>query len=266
MKKTGKKISRVRLIIIFIFEILTLICLLLILVMEDEEYLQNKKNNNNIDNNLENLQTIKKPISTPQPTPIVTVKEKYKKGKLLQDHTVYHYSSYNRDINLKVASKKINGTKLMVGEEFEFYETIGGEPTLEKGFVYAGSLSNGRSVNTVGGGICEVATSLNTVIVDAGIRTNADTHSVNVGYLNSSDHEATVAFGQHTLKFKNTLKYPILIKQEAIDGNVRTWLYKMKTIYIVTLKDAVTGEKDVKKYSKKSIPKKYKQFIPKPEN
>lgn len=265
MKKTSKKNRRIRLrIIIFIFEILTLICLLLILVMEDEEYL--RKKHNNINNNLENLQTMEGPLSTPRPTPIVTVKTKYKKGKLLQDHTVYHYSSYNRDINLKVASKKINGTKLMVGEEFEFYETIGGEPTLEKGFVYAGSLSGGRSVNTVGGGICEVATSLNTVIIDAGIKTNADTHSANVGYLNSTDHEATVAFGLHTLKFTNTLNYPILIKQEAINGNVRTRLYKMKTTYIVTVKDAVTGQKNVKKYSKKSIPKKYKKFILKPEN
>lgn len=243
---------------IFVLELLILMLLLLIIAIKDESFF---KHTNAVKKQIIALENVSA-TATPQPAPIVTVKVKYKKGKLLQDHTVFHYSSYNRDKNLDNAAKKINGTELMPFEEFEFYERIGGEPTLEKGFVEAGSLSKGRSVTTVGGGICEVATSLNTVIVDAGIKTNADTHSANVGYLNSSDHEATVAFGLHTLKFTNTLKYPILIKQDATNGNVRTRLYKMKTIYVVTLKDVVTGEKTVKRYSKKNMPEKYKQFIP----
>ena len=199
---------------------------------------------------------------TPRPKPIVKVKVRYKKGKLLQEHTVYHYSISNRDKNLKTATDKINGTILKEGEEFSFYATIG-EPTEENGYVLAGSIANKKPVQTIGGGICQVATSLNTVIVNAGIETNAHKHSVNPGYLNESDHEATVSFGVYDLKFINTLNYPILIKQKAVAGDVTTKLYKMKTIYVVTIKDPVTKKKNVKKYSKRNMPKKYKRFIPK---
>ena len=199
---------------------------------------------------------------TPRPTPIVMVKEKHKKGKLLKDHTVYHYSSYNRDINLNNAAKKIDGTKIMPYKKFSFYRVIG-EPTEEAGFVYAGGLASGQSVTTIAGGICENATGVNTVIVDAGIKTYGNFHhSANVGYINETDHEVTVTLGKYDLTYTNTLKFPILLKQKAIKGNVRTKLYKMKTIYVVTLKDVVTGEKTVKRYSKKNMPEKYKQFIP----
>lgn len=199
---------------------------------------------------------------TPRPKPIVKVKVRYKKGKLLQDHTVYHDSSHNRDKNLDNAAKKINGTKIMPDEEFSFYGVIE-EPTEESGFVYAGGLESGQSVTTIAGGICQNATGLNTVIVDAGIQTYGNFHhSADVGYLNETDHEVTVTYGQYDLTFINTLPYPLLVKQKAIKGNVRTKLYKMRTIYIVTLKDAVTGEETVKRYSKKNMPEEYKLFIP----
>lgn len=263
MKKTSKRIfgARSKLVKIFLTEVLALILLLLIVVIEDKQYFQKTNAFTKKEKQTEEVST-STPKATSKPTIIVRVKEKYKKGKLLQDHTVYHYSSYNRDINLKKAAKKINGTKIMPNKEFSFYGVIG-EPTEEAGFVYAGGLAGGQSVTTIAGGICEVATSLNTVIVDAGIKTYGNFHhSANVGYLNETDHEVTVTFGLYDLKFTNTLKFPILIKQKAIGGNVRTRLYKMETIYVVTIKDVITGEKTVKQYSKKNIPKKYKLFIP----
>ena len=132
-------------------------------------YYNTKTNNDNIEVGQVSTTANSSRTATPLPTPIVMVKEKWKKGKLLQDHTVYHYSDYNRDINLDKAAKEINGTILGIGEEFEFYKAIGGEPTEEKGYVKAGTIVNGKNVDTVGGGICEVATSLNTSIIDAGI-------------------------------------------------------------------------------------------------
>lgn len=245
-------------------QIILLSTLIILLILSIGVYVAVSINENATDTNEARAVPTEAPTSspTPRPTPIVMVKEKYKKGKLLQDHTVYHYSNYNRDINLKTAAKKIDGTKIMPYKEFSFYGVIG-KPTEEAGFVYAGGLASGKSVTTIAGGICEVATSLNTVIVDAGIKTYGKFHhSANVGYLNETDHEVTVTFGLYDLKFINTLNYPLLIKQKAIGGNVRTRLYKMKTIYVVTLKDVVTGEKTVKRYSKKNMPEEYKQFIP----
>lgn len=255
--KSKKKLGvRPQIMEIFILEILILMLLVLILVIKDEKYFQNQKTN------AFTREKQTEALATSKPTPSVKVKVKYENGKLLQDHTVYHSSNYNRNINLKTAAKKIDNTKIMPNEKFSFYGVIG-KPTEEAGFVYAGGLASGQSVTTIAGGICENATSLNTVIVDAGIQTYGNFHhSANVGYLNETDHEVTVTFGQYDLTFKNTLKFPILIKQKAIGGNVRTSLYKMKTIYVVTLKDVVTGEKTVKRYSKKNMPEKYKQFIP----
>lgn len=201
----------------------------------------------------------------PTSTPTITKKQSKKKLKvekitdvvkkksILQEHTVYHKSNYNRDNNLKIAAKMLSNTVILPGEEFSFFEIIG-EPNEQKGFKEAGVIINHKSATALGGGICEVATSLNTVVVNAGIKTNARNHSVNVGYLNSTDHEATVTYDSRIdLKFTNTLKYPIMIEQSVKGGNVTTKLFKVKVVKKVTLKDSSTGEKSVEKLLAKKM-------------
>ena len=186
-----------------------------------------------------------KPVVTPK---VVAIKTKCKKIKLLQEHTVYHYSSYNRDNNLKVATNIINKTIVYPEEEFSFFDVLG-KPSAEKGFKEAGVIINHQSATALGGGICEVATSLNTVVVNAGIKTNAQSHSLNVGYLNSTDHEATVTYdGGIDLKFKNTLKYPIMIIQTANGGNVTTKIFKVRVYNTIVLKNMEKGVNIKKKF------------------
>ena len=181
-------------------------------------------------------------IPTPEPTlSIVKIKKTIKKGKLLQEHTVYHSSNYNRDNNLRVAAKMLSNTVILPGGEFSFFGIIG-NPNAKKGFKEAGVIINHKPARALAGGICEVATSLNTVVVNAGIKTNAQNHSINVGYLNSTDHEATVAYyGGIDLKFTNTLKYPIMIKQSVSGGNVTSKIFKVNILEKIYLRNSATG-------------------------
>lgn len=195
------------------------------------------------------IENTKTPEPEPTPSPkVCTVKTKYKKVKLLKEHTVYHYSSYNRDNNLRVATKMLSKTVVLPGEDFSFFGVIG-NPSAEKGFKEAGVIVNHQSATALAGGICEVATSLNTVVVNAGIKTNAQNHSVNVGYLNSTDHEATVTYdGGIDLKFTNTLKYPIMIMQSVSGGNVTSKLFKVKVFKNIIFENKVTQERGKEKF------------------
>ena len=197
-------------------------------------------------NQVENTKT---PEPEPTPSPkVYTVKTKYQKVKILQEHTVYHYSSYNRDNNLRVATKMLSEIVVLPGEDFSFFGVIG-NPSAEKGFKEAGVIVNHQSATALAGGICEVATSLNTVVVNAGIKTNAQNHSVNVGYLNSTDHEATVTYdGGIDLKFTNTLKYPIMIMQSVSGGNVTSKLFKVKVFKNIIFENKVTQEREKEKF------------------
>lgn len=195
------------------------------------------------------IENTKTPEPEPTPSPkVYTVKTKYQKVKILQEHTVYHYSSYNRDNNLRVATKMLSEIVVLPGEDFSFFGVIG-NPSAEKGFKEAGVIANHQSATALAGGICEVATSLNTVVVNAGIKTNAQNHSVNVGYLNSTDHEATVTYdGGIDLKFTNTLKYPIMIMQSVSGGNVTSKLFKVKVFKNIIFENKVTQEREKEKF------------------
>lgn len=182
------------------------------------------------------------PTATPVPTPRVKKVVKYKKGKLLSEHTIYHYSSYNRDINLKLYCEEINkntwkkkfgkpekGYFLKKGENFEWYNAIGGPPTEEEGYKLAGYIVNRQPSNSIGGGACEVSSTINSCVLKIeGIKTHASSHSVNPGYFRSCDHEASVAYGVKTFSFVNTLNYPILIRMSANRGVVNCKVYKVK--------------------------------------
>ena len=256
MKKTfdnrNKKYIIILVIIIFFITILSLLFYV-------SNFFRNNKTKEKYEIVKSTLVTQKqklKPTSapTPEPTPyVIKIKHVLKKGELLQEHTVYHSSNYNRDNNLRVAAKMLSDTVVFPGEEFSFFGVIG-NPNAEKGFKEAGAIVNHQFATALGGGICEVATSLNTVVVNAGLKTNALRHSLKVGYLNSTDHEATVSYdGGIDLKFTNTLKYPIMIKQSVNGGNVTSKIFKVNTIEKVNFKNPITGEVTKSKFKIKKI-------------
>ena len=112
-------------------------------------------------------------------------------------------SSKSRLNNITLAMSMINGTKLAPGETFSFNGTVG-QRTSDRGFKMATAYSGGEVTEQVGGGICQVSTTLFNAAVKADMRIDErHNHSLTVHYVDKGK-DATVDWGNQDLKFTNT--------------------------------------------------------------
>ena len=138
---------------------------------------------------------------------------------VLCEYQTEHTSNKQRNTNLDLACKAINGTVLAPGEEFDF-NTVVGKRTKEKGYQYAPAYSSGQTVSTLGGGICQVSSTIYycTLIADLEI-VNRLPHSFVSSYM-PMGMDATVSWGGPEFTFKNNTNYPIRIETWVADGYV----------------------------------------------
>lgn len=125
-----------------------------------------------------------------------------------------------RTINMRLACEAINGTVLRPGDEFSFNEALG-QRTAEKGYQPAPAYSGNKLVDSLGGGICQVSSTLyySSLLADMEI-----TDRINHGFVSSyiaPGLDATVSWGKPDFKFVNSSDLPIKIKAEVLDGIVR---------------------------------------------
>ncbi len=125
-------------------------------------------------------------------------------------------SNSDRSKNVRNGMSLINGTILYPGEEFSTYEKI--SPfTEENGYYLAGSYLNGSVVETFGGGICQVSTTLyNAVLLSELEVTERHNHSMIVNYVDISG-DAAISGTTKDFKFVNNTKAPIYIESDASD-------------------------------------------------
>lgn len=125
--------------------------------------------------------------------------------------TSYSTSGASRSKNVSTGAAHINGTVLYPGEEFSTYEVV--SPFTEaNGYGMAGSYLNGTVVDSMGGGICQVSTTLYNAVLRAELEvTERFAHSMTVSYVKLSE-DAAIAGTYKDLKFKNNLDYPIYIE------------------------------------------------------
>ena len=156
--------------------------------------------------------------------------------------TNYQASNVNRTTNLKLAANKINGTVLLPGEEFS-YNKIVGERTAEAGFKSAAIFSAGKVVDGLGGGICQISSTLYDAVVMANLEiTERRNHQFVTSYL-PGGKDATVVWGSQDFKFKNTRNYPIRITA-TVEGGVATvqvWGLKEEVEYDITIETKKTA-------------------------
>lgn len=135
----------------------------------------------------------------------------YVKDLLGSYTTSYSTSSANRSKNITSGAGHINGTVLYPGEEFSTYEVV--SPFTEaNGYGMAGSYLNGAVVDSMGGGICQVSTTLYNAALRAELEiTERYAHSMTVSYVKLSE-DAAIAGTYKDLKFKNNSDYPIYIE------------------------------------------------------
>lgn len=141
--------------------------------------------------------------------------------------TRYDASNKNRGTNIELATKSINGTVIMPGEVFSYNQTIG-RTTLEKGYKEGTAYVGGKVVPDVGGGICQVSSTLYNTALLANLEiTERSNHLFETSYVSPS-RDATVYWGSIDFKFKNTRSYPIKIVGTAKNGVVKVDLYGIK--------------------------------------
>lgn len=139
----------------------------------------------------------------------------------------YDNSDKNRVTNLEIAANKCNNTILYPGEEFSFNQTVGNRTTAN-GFKKADSFADGKIVKTVGGGICQVSSTLYNAVLRAGLTVTARTaHEMYVQYVPQST-DATVVDDSIDFKFRNDRKYPVKIVTSCDDGKVTASIYGIK--------------------------------------
>ena len=132
------------------------------------------------------------------------------RDKLGEETSYFPNSIQNRISNIELAASKIDGIVLNPGETFSYNEALG-ERTLDNGFLMAGAYSNGEVVEEVGGGICQVSSTLYCAVLysQLGIKSR-DSHYFKVDYL-PWGRDATVSWPQPDFKFTNTRDYPVRI-------------------------------------------------------
>ena len=153
-------------------------------------------------------------------------------------HSTYYHSSPARRSNVANAAAKINGAVVAPGEVFSFLNTLGGI-TSNNGFIGGLIISGGRTVDGLGGGVCQVSTTTFRAMYKAGLPVvERNQHSYRVGYYEPSvGFEAAVYDPGLDLKFRNDTAGPILVKtinyprSSALD--VQIWGIKPKrSVYI----------------------------------
>lgn len=135
-------------------------------------------------------------------------------------YTTRYDASVPRAKNVALAAQRINGVVVQPGSSFSFSKTILPR-TSSNGYVEAPIFISGKVGTGIGGGVCQVSSTLYAAMVDAGLpATERHAHSLPVDYL-PKGLDATIAGNSLDLKFTNTFSQPLLI-QAAADGGKLT--------------------------------------------
>lgn len=133
--------------------------------------------------------------------------------------TKYSASNVNRSANVALAAEKMNGTVLAPGEVFSYNDVVG-ERTVKNGFKMAAVYENGKSVDGIGGGVCQVSTTLYSAVLYADLKiVSRQNHSLPVSYV-PLGQDATVVDGSIDFKFSNSTNYPVKIVSSAGSGTI----------------------------------------------
>ena len=180
--------------------------------------------------------------------PTITDKDLVSITSILGSFTTYFDgSNTSRAHNIHLASQKIHQTFIPAGGIFSFNQVVG-ERTPEAGYDDAPVFMGGRLVPGIGGGICQVSSTLfNTALLSGMDIVERDTHFAPVSYI-PVGLDATVAWGYIDFQFKNPYSHPIYVIAEEGAGYV--------TITILGAKEDVPQSVTITKGKEQKIPNK----------
>lgn len=170
----------------------------------------NSNNSNNNENIQNNIQNIEEEIST--------------------FSTKIYNLEYERQNNITITCNTLNDTIVSNGDTFSFCNTVG-KATSERGYLEADIFDkNGKKIKGIGGGNCQVSTTLYNAILQVPqlVVTERHEHSNKVPYIQNGK-DAAVAYDSYDLKFVNNYGYDIKIKAENFTNSIKITLYKVRT-------------------------------------
>lgn len=143
--------------------------------------------------------------------------------------TEYTSSAAGRAANLSNGARLINNTVLYPGETFSAYEYL--TPfTVQNGYYQAGAYSQGKVIDSIGGGACQVTTTLYNAALKSELEiVERQAHSMTISYVDLSK-DAAIAGTYKDLKFKNNTDAPILIEAVTKDRRItfNIWGYESR--------------------------------------
>ena len=168
------------------------------------------------------------PLTITQPNVTINdIGEKAFPNQLATYTTRYDVSDVDRSTNLRLACEKINGVVVLAGETFSYNNTLGPR-TAAAGYKNAKIYENGAVVDGLGGGICQISSTLYNTVLLANLEiVERRNHQFVTSYV-PAGRDATVVYGATDFKFKNTRTYPVRIIASAQNGIATVSIYGIK--------------------------------------
>lgn len=172
----------------------------------------------------EDFTALEVPIVLKKTEPVVDEEQLKVMGELAAYTTWYNVGEVDRSHNLVLAAQAINSTAISPGEEFSFNRTVG-ERSYARGYRDALIINNGLFEPGLGGGICQVSSTIYNAALLAGMDiTERHNHALAVTYVPLS-RDATITYGIQDFRFKNNTTYPIYIRSVAGGGGLTVNIY-----------------------------------------
>lgn len=147
--------------------------------------------------------------------------------KLATFSTRYDVSDKDRTTNLELACNKINGTVVLSGDTFSYNKVVGAR-TAGAGYKNAKIYEAGKVVDGIGGGICQISSTLYNAVLNANLEiVERKNHQFVTSYVEPG-MDATVVYGLTDFKFKNTRQYPVRVVATAKNGIATVTIYGIK--------------------------------------
>lgn len=202
--------------------------------------------------NIDNISNKEIIINTKKLTPKYLYEELCKiDTELGTFETSFNENIKNRVSNIKIASESINNIIVNPGEEFSFNEHMYNNYEKQM-FKNAPIIVNGKLEEGIGGGICQVSSTLYNAVLYSGLEiTKVKNHSIPSSYINKG-RDATVSHGTLDFRFENNFNTPVLIVNNVYNNKVKTTIYghsvNKKDIEIFTdIVECIPNETKIKK-------------------
>lgn len=173
--------------------------------------------------------------------------------------TKYVTSNKDRTTNLKLAANKINGQVVMPGEIFSYNKSVG-KRTIAAGYKEAAIYENGEVTSGLGGGICQISTTLYNAVIKAGMLIEERRNHIFVPSYANAGKDATVAWGSIDFKFENRREYPIKIEAFVDNGIAKVNIYGLKTNEEYDIYDLSIESKTIKSTDKTLVVESYRAY------